>query len=79
MCAVTDDDLVLTVSELSKALRVARRSAYVLVASGQIRSVRVGPAGRGIRIPRSALEEFLAGENGSQETKLSDFDRDGGE
>jgi excisionase family DNA binding protein len=60
---------VLTVYELARALRVGERSAYLLVASGQIRSVRVGPKGRGIRIPRAALDEFLAGENSSQEVK----------
>lgn len=53
---------VLTVYELASELRVGERSAYLLVASGQIRSVRVGPKGRGIRIPRAALDEFLAGE-----------------
>jgi excisionase family DNA binding protein len=65
MCAVTNfaaDDLVLTVDELAAELRIARRSAYDLVASGQIRSVRIGRAGKGIRVPRSALNEFLAGQ-----------------
>lgn len=49
---------VLTVAGLAQALGVGRRHAYKLVADGTIRSVRVG---RAIRIPRSALVEFLDG------------------
>jgi len=56
------DDLpeVLTVPEVAEYLRQSRNSAYALVASGAIRSVRVGT--RAIRVPKSALIEFL--ENG---------------
>jgi excisionase family DNA binding protein len=56
---------VLTVAELADELRVGQHAAYSLVASGQIRSVRIGQKGGGIRIPRQALREFL----GQQEAK----------
>lgn len=48
--------LSLTVSELAQALRIGRNSAYQLVNDGTIRSIRVG---RCIRIPRTAVEQFL--------------------
>lgn len=49
---------VLKVSDLARVLGIGRRHSYKLVADGTIRSVRVG---RAIRIPRSALVEFLDG------------------
>jgi excisionase family DNA binding protein len=48
----------LTVMELAELLRVSRRTAYILVSSGQVPSVRVGGS---IRIPRAALFRQLAG------------------
>jgi excisionase family DNA binding protein len=48
----------LTVKELAELLRVSRRTAYLLVQSGQMPSVRVGGS---IRIPRAALVRQLAG------------------
>lgn len=54
--------LVLSVPELAKVLHIGRNSAYNLVNSGQIRIVRIG---KNIRIPQSALLEYL---NRSQET-----------
>lgn len=61
----TTDDLepVLTVSEVMEVLGCGRRTAYDLVASGALRSVRLG---RAIRIPRSALREFLDGRAGER-------------
>jgi excisionase family DNA binding protein len=47
---------LLTVSELQAYLRIARRTAYALVQSGEIPSIRVGGS---IRIPRAALERVL--------------------
>ena len=48
------DDLPLTLSvrELMPILSVGRNTAYELIHSGQIRSVRIG---RRIRIPKSAI------------------------
>lgn len=48
--------LSLTVPELAQALRIGRNSAYQLVNDGIIRSIRVG---RSIRIPRTAVMQFL--------------------
>lgn len=48
--------LVLTVSDVSKILGIGMNTAYDLIRSGAIKSVRVG---RQIRVPKSALLEFL--------------------
>ena len=59
--------LVFRVEDLMPILSIGRNSAYALVRSGAIRSVRIG---RQLRIPRDALEEFL---NGSREAgEISD-------
>lgn len=47
---------VLKVEELAVILAIGRNSAYELVRSGKIRSVKVG---RTYRIPKSAVEEYL--------------------
>lgn len=52
--------LVLTVKEVAKLLGISRNTAYRLVRSKKLRSIRVG---RQIRVPRSALEEYLNGGN----------------
>ena len=51
-------DLPMTLREedLMPLLGIGRNTAYELIRSGQIRSVRIG---RQIRIPREALLEFL--------------------
>lgn len=53
------DDLPLTlrVEDLMPILNIGRNSAYQLVRSGQIRSVKVGTQ---FRIPREAVQEFMA-------------------
>ena len=48
--------LVLMVEDLIPILGVGRNTAYALVRSGQIKSIRVGKA---YRIPRHALYQFL--------------------
>lgn len=48
-----------SVAEIAKQLGVSRNTAYALVRSGTLRSIRVG---RQIRVPRSALENYLNGE-----------------
>ena len=50
--------LVLRVEDLMSVLDIGRNTAYELIRSGQIRSVRVG---RKLRIPKQAVEDFLAG------------------
>ena len=51
-------DLPMTLREedLMPLLGIGRNTAYELIRSGQIRSVRIG---RQIRIPREALLDFL--------------------
>lgn len=51
-----DLPLVLSVPELAKVLGIGRNAAYALVNSGQIRCVHIG---KNIRIPQSALLDFL--------------------
>ena len=53
-----DLPIALHVEDLMLILGIGRNTAYELVRSGQLRSVRVG---RQIRIPKEALIEFLAG------------------
>ncbi len=53
---IEDAPLVLKVKDLPPLLKVGRNTAYELIRSGQIRSIRIG---RQIRIPRDALLEFL--------------------
>ena len=50
--------MTLRVEDLMPILGIGRNTAYELIRSGQIRSVRIG---RQIRIPREALLEFLDG------------------
>ena len=50
--------LVLRVEDLIPILAIGRNTAYELVRSGQIRSIKVG---RQIRVPRDAVVEFLQG------------------
>ena len=48
--------VTLRVEDLMPLLGIGRNTAYELIRSGQIRSIRIG---RQIRIPRDALLEFL--------------------
>ena len=55
--SLDDLPLVLRVDDLMSALDIGRNTAYELVRSGQIRSIRVG---RKLRIPKQAVADFLA-------------------
>ena len=48
--------LALRVEDLMPILGIGRNTAYELVRSGQIRSIKIG---RLIRVPRDAVVEFL--------------------
>lgn len=48
--------LVLHVKDLTQILSVSHNTAYNLVRSGEIRSIRIG---RTYRIPREAVAEYL--------------------
>lgn len=47
---------LMTVKEVAAALRVSQGTAYTLVVSGQLASVRIG---RSIRVTPRAFEEFI--------------------
>ena len=47
---------VLNVKNLAEILSVSHNTAYNLVRSGQVHSIRIG---RAYRIPREAVDEFL--------------------
>ena len=51
-----DLPMTLGVEDLMPILGIGRNTAYELIRSGQIRSIRIG---RQIRIPRDALLDFL--------------------
>lgn len=52
------DDLpdLLTVADLAQVLRIGRNSAYRLVRSGEIPSIRIG---RAYRVPKAALIDYI--------------------
>ena len=56
--SVEELPLILTVEDLMPVLCIGRNTAYDLVRSGQIKSLRIGHQ---IRIPRDAVVEFISG------------------
>ena len=56
-----DGALLLKVPEVARLLRISRNLAYELVARGELPSVRLG---RVIRVPRQALEAWIARQSG---------------
>ena len=54
--SLEDLPLALRVEDLMPILGIGRNTAYELVRSGQIRSIKIG---RQIRVPRDAVVEFL--------------------
>lgn len=56
--SISEMPLTLRVEDLMPILNIGRNTAYDLVKSGKIRSIKVG---RQLRIPRDAVEDFLAG------------------
>ena len=57
--SVDELPISLRVEDLMPILDIGRNTAYELVRTGQIRSIKVG---RQLRIPRNALIAFLNGE-----------------
>ena len=49
--------LTLRVEDLMPILGIGRNTAYELVRSGKIRSIRIG---RRLRIPKDAIQDYLA-------------------
>lgn len=55
--AVEDRPVLFRVSRAAKLLDVSRSKAYELVASGELRSVRLGSM---VRIPADAIDELVS-------------------
>ena len=53
---LNDLPMILRVEDLMPILGIGRNTAYELVRSGKLRSIRVG---RQVRVPKNALIEFL--------------------
>jgi excisionase family DNA binding protein len=53
---------VLKIADVSRILAIGRRQTYKLVSDGTIRSVRVG---RSLRVPKTALIDFIDGDRGT--------------
>ena len=51
-------DIVFTVAEAARQLKIGRTTMYELVMSGQVRSVTIG---RSRRVPASCISEYVAG------------------
>ena len=56
-CSLDDLPVTLRVEELMPILGIGRNTAYELVRSGRLRSIRVG---RQIRIPKAEVLRFLS-------------------
>ena len=54
--SVSEMPITLRVEELMSILHIGRNTAYELVRSGRIRSIKVG---RQLRVPRDAVAEFI--------------------
>lgn len=57
----SDLPLILRINDLMKILDIGRNTAYALIRSGKISSIRVGNQ---IRIPKQAVLEFLSAADG---------------
>ena len=55
-CSFDDLPLTLRVEDLMPILGIGRNTAYELVRSGQIKSIRIG---RQIRVPKQEVVDFL--------------------
>ena len=55
-----DFDDILTIEELSELLKIGKNTAYRLINTGQIKSVRIG---RTHRIPKESVVEYIICKN----------------
>ena len=53
---MTDQPMLLRAEEVAKLLSLGRSTIFQMLARGELPAVRVG---RAVRIPRSALEEWI--------------------
>jgi excisionase family DNA binding protein len=66
---MTQNELVMSVPEAGRILRLSRNSAYEAARRGEIPTVRIG---RLLRVPRTALEKMLEQAPGQQQTPTND-------
>src|SRR4051794_28886003 len=58
--ARADPDRLLLVPEVAAALRASESFVYQIIGEGRLRHVRLGKGQGGIRVPASAVNDFLA-------------------
>ncbi|MCO6011535.1 helix-turn-helix domain-containing protein [Actinoallomurus purpureus] len=68
---VTSRTALLTVPEFATEIRVAPSTAWAMVASGEIESIVLG-ARKSRRIPRQALDEYIAARRAEAKAPLSE-------
>ena len=68
--AASDQPEFLTVQEASQRLKVTEQTIYNWIDAGDLKSVRVG---RGVRIPRSWLNEFVGYRGESPDARLQEM------
>ena len=66
------EDVVLTVSECARILKISRGSAYQAILKNELPYISIG---RRYLVPRKALERLLEGVDGSNKTCTEDFPR----
>ena len=67
--AMTTAPQALKIAETAVALSCAKSTVYELINSGRLRYIRL--TGGSIRVPQSAISEFLAGKTFAREVRAS--------
>ena len=62
--ASTTNERLLTVAEAAQRLNCSTKTTRRMIASGELDSVRIGPARRLVRVPETALRVYLARRHG---------------
>lgn len=57
--ALDEVEPVYDAADVAQILRITRQSAYRLIRSGQLRSVKIG---RLVRVPKSSMDKYLHGD-----------------
>ena len=56
-------EALLTVSEVAERLNCSSKTVRRLIVTGDLEAVRIGPAGRLVRVSEQALRIYLAGQD----------------
>jgi excisionase family DNA binding protein len=57
---MTQQNILMTVSEVARRLHCSLSNAYNLIRSSKLRAFRVGAGSAGLRVSEEQLQEFLA-------------------